>query len=303
MAEVFGEAQIMGSAPTDSMRDLTVSMRESRRSERAIQTAGSYRNELGVDKPLHTHPSWEIVYYLEGKIGCRVGDRVQDVWPGVLLVIPPRVSHGEVAREPWACHFLHLDRGLPEGWPSVVHEGAREKLGHIVGALVEEWRTGDPERETMLELLLAQLDIVLRRSLTRRPPTAAEAQVQALERLLEERSGQNLAMPDLAREVGVSYSHLRAQFVRLRGLTPMQRLHQIRCRQAIDMIRNSDLNLEAIADTCGYASASHMSHHLLRATGRRPGAFRAAGVIQERATRVAEDRRRDLVHAESRSMR
>jgi AraC-like DNA-binding protein len=290
MAQAFSEAKIMGLVTIQSMHDSTIAMRNSRPAVRTIQTAGSYRNERGVDKPLHTHPSWEIVYYLKGKIGCRVGDRVQNVWPGVLLVIPPQVTHGEVATQPWACHYLHLDRGVPEGWPPVVQEGVQEPLGHIIGALVEEWRAADSDRETMLELLLGQLDIVMRRSRERRPATTAETQVQALERLLEERSGERLAMPDLAREVGVSYSHLRVQFVRLRGLTPTRRLHQIRCRQAIDMIRNSDLNLEAIADTCGYASASHMSHHLVRATGRRPGAFRTTGVIQAGATGHFEDR-------------
>ena len=274
----------MGLVTAYSMRDSTNTMRVLHPGPSMIQTAGTYRNDRGIDKPLHTHPSWEIVYYLEGKIGCRVGGRIQDVWPGVLLVIPPQVTHGEVAREPWACHYLHLDRGLPEGWPSVVHEGTREKLGHIVGSMVEEWRASDLDHETMLALLLGQLDIVLRRSRDRRPLTTGEVQVQALERLLQERSGERLAMLDLAREVGVSYSHLRAQFVRLRGMTPTQRLHQIRCRQAVDMIRNSDLSLEAIADTCGYASASHMSHHLVRATGRRPGAFRTAGVVQELTT-------------------
>jgi AraC-like DNA-binding protein len=272
------------------MHDSTIAMRVSHPPPCMIQTAGSYRNERGVGKPLHTHPSWEIVYYLEGKIGCRVGDRVQDVWPGVLLVIPPQVTHGEIAAEPWACHYVHLDGAVPEAWPLSVQEGTREKLGYVVSAIVEEWRACGSDREAMLELLLGQLDIVLRRSGERRPLTVAEAQVQALELLLEKRSGERLAMSDLTREVGISYSHLRAQFVRLRGLTPTQRLHQIRCRQAIDMIRNSDLNLESIAETCGYASASHMSHHLVRATGKRPGAFRTMGVIQGLATRDAEDR-------------
>ena len=259
-----------------SMHDSAPGMRDSQPTGLSILAAGRYRNDQGVDKVLHTHPTWEVVYYLEGRIGCRVGDRVPEVWPGVLLVVPPQVVHGEVAAEPWACYYLQL-RGVMRGvWPSVVHEGAGEALGHTVRAMVDEWRSSQEHREQMLALLLGQLDILLRRSRQRRVATAAEVHVREFERHLEERSAERLAMPELAREVGVSYSYLRGHFVRLRGLTPTQRLHQLRCHQAIDIIRTSDLSLELVAESCGFASASHLSHHVLRATGKRPGAFRAA---------------------------
>jgi AraC-like DNA-binding protein len=41
-------------------------------------------------------------------------------------------------------------------------------------------------------------------------------------------------------------------------------------RHALNLLRTSDITIEAVALQCGYDSASHLSRHIKRATGKAP---------------------------------
>jgi transcriptional regulator GlxA family with amidase domain len=127
----------------------------------------------------------------------------------------------------------------------------------------------------MLSLLLGQIDILLRRAYVQRRLSPRERLVRDAERWLEERFAERVVLKDLASEVGVSPSYLSAQFMRLRGRTPMAYLQELRVQHALMLVRNSNLGLETIASLCGYDSASHLSRHVKRATGKSPGSFRS----------------------------
>ncbi len=52
-------------------------------------------NDLGDRKAtLHSHPHEQISYILQGETDFQVGERVIQVHPGDILVIPPNVPHG-----------------------------------------------------------------------------------------------------------------------------------------------------------------------------------------------------------------
>jgi transcriptional regulator GlxA family with amidase domain len=51
-------------------------------------------------------------------------------------------------------------------------------------------------------------------------------------------------------------------------------LQEIRVRHALNLLRTSDITIEAVALQCGYDSASHLSRHIKRATGKTPGSLR-----------------------------
>jgi len=49
--------------------------------------------KCGAQIPLHTHASEQIVYVLQGKLQCLVGDRFLTVREGEVIYIPSGVSH------------------------------------------------------------------------------------------------------------------------------------------------------------------------------------------------------------------
>ncbi|MFF0458579.1 helix-turn-helix transcriptional regulator [Nocardia africana] len=126
----------------------------------------------------------------------------------------------------------------------------------------------------MSDLLTAELDLMLRRIATEPEPSAAELLVTKAERFIEHLANGPLRIADVARHVGASPSHLRSQFVAIRGITPVAYAQTVRLRTALGYLRNSTLTLDAVAALSGYHSASHLSRHIRAATGMSPGAVR-----------------------------
>jgi AraC-like DNA-binding protein/uncharacterized RmlC-like cupin family protein len=239
-----------------------------------IQSAGLFRSARVASKPIHSHSIVEVVYYLHGSVQCRVGNQVLDADPGTILVIPAGIPHGEVSVGPWACFYLLIKRPvLPDGLLQL-HDDEDRSVERVCMTLLREWRSQQEGRETMLSLLLDQLGVLLRRLKPPAAPSSAELLVRQLERALEERFTEPVTISGLCNDLGVSCSYLRAQFVRLRGQAPMHRLQHLRAQHALAAIQSSNQSLETIAEICGYASASHLSRHVKRTTGKSPGEFR-----------------------------
>ena len=239
-----------------------------------IVAAGKVVSPQGREVRPHHHMTWELVYILQGEVRCLMGADIYEVEPGGLLLTPPRTVHFEVCPTAWACYYVLIDMPAEYPWPRVYHDDLSRTFGNLCSMLIRELGGREPDRDEMLGLLFGQIDLLLRRTHGQRQLSPAERLVRDVERRLEERFSQRLAIKDLASEIGVSPSYLSAQFMRLRGRTPMAYLQELRVQHALALTRNSNVGLEAIATICGYDSASHLSRHVKRATGKSPGAFR-----------------------------
>jgi AraC-like DNA-binding protein len=238
--------------------------------------AGAHSAARGQHFPLHEHSSWELVYYRRGHVRSPVGADSYEASAGTLIATPPRTPHAEVALSAYDNFYVTVDAPADWPWPRVAFDDADRALGRVVGTLYREANQAGSDRDRMLELLLAELDLLLRRAASRPLPSRAQQLVADAERLLEQRHAGPVRIAEVAREVGASPSALRAQFVALRGLTPRDFLQSVRLRHALGHLRTSTITLEAIASYCGYSSASHLSRQVKAATGRSPGQLRAA---------------------------
>ena len=242
--------------------------------------AGIHIAAPGKDYPSHAHTSWELVYYVRGRITCPVGDATYAATPGTVLLTPPRTWHAELSRTGYVNRFLQVDAAAGWAWPRVCFDDGDRSLGRIFDALVRESTQPGDDSDRLCRLLLSELDVLLRRAAAASPATAAEQLVTQAERIFEERFASGVRIASVAAELGISPSGLRAVFARLRGSSPRTALQNVRLRHALGHIRNSTLPLQAIADLTGYDSVSHLSRHIKSATGSSPGAFR--GVAGDR---------------------
>ena len=222
----------------------------------------------------HQHSTWELVYFLEGHARCPTGNDVYEAQPGTALLTPPRTVHHEIASTAWACYAIAIEAPPQHPWPRAYTDDASRTLGGLCTILVREWAGQERDRDEMLGLLLNQFDILLRRRYAQNLLSAAERMVREVEHRLAEGFSKSITIKDIAADLGVSHSYLRAQFARLRGRTPMAHRQALRVQHAIALIRTSDTSLEVIAQLCGYDSASHLSRNIKRATGKSPGSFR-----------------------------
>jgi AraC-like DNA-binding protein len=231
--------------------------------------AGVHTAAPGKDYPSHAHTSWELVYYVRGRITCPVGDETYAATPGTVLLTPPNTWHAEQSRTGYANRFLQVDATTTHPWPRLCYDDADHTLRRVFDALVRE--TESPE---LRAILLAELDLRLRSAAATEPATPSEQLVAQAEQLFEERFATGLRIAAAAEELGISPSGLRAAFTRLRGISPQAALQAVRLRHALAHIRNSTLPLQAVAELTGYHSVSHLTRHVKAATGSPPGALR-----------------------------
>lgn len=272
------------------MHDPPVRLHRSPRTRPRVVEAGPYEAPQGRDYPPHQHVTWEFAYYRCGHILCPIGDEVYRGEPGVLLLTPPGVPHAERALTAYANYFIQIAAPADMPWPRLCLDDAERSFERVCGAMVRECCRHLPERERMLDALLEQLTILIQRAEHRRGLSAAERLVREVERLLEARYALPITIGDIAREVGIAPSTLRAHFARLRGYPPSAHLHAVRVQRALSIIRDSTLALETIAELCGYNSASHLSRQVKRATGHTPGSFRGRGSRQAHLSAGARGR-------------
>ena len=244
------------------------------KSELQLSTVSTYTAGQQQNFPVHQHDAWELIYYQAGYIQCVVDARAFDTRPGMLLVIPPKTPHFDSALTAYKQIYVHLQCGAVPAWLQVYRDDQERSLAALFTGLRQEWRGCASDRTEMLTLLLRQLDLTLRRKSCEPEPTAAEQLVQSAERLFEERLALSPSVAEVAAEVGVSTSTLRAYFVKLRDYSPKVYLQGLRQRRALELIGSSSLSLEEVAELCGYYSVSHLSRYIKRDTGRTPGSFR-----------------------------
>ena len=240
----------------------------------AFVSIGAYSAARGQDAPEHRHAAWKIGYYRTGHTESWVDGRHFDVTPGTVLTMPPYAGHAERANTAYSNYYLLLAAPAGQPWPAICYDDGAHSLANVFTALLAESSSPDEHSPVITAALVSQLDRLLRRRLPQHRPTAAQVAVRATEQLFEERYPTRLRMADVARTVGVSQSALRAHFHQLLGVSPSERLRQVRIRHALALLRTSDLPLAAVAARCGFDSASHLSRHVKTATGQAPGALR-----------------------------
>ncbi|MEU8221169.1 AraC family transcriptional regulator [Kribbella sp. NPDC048915] len=235
--------------------------------------AGVHTAAPGKDYPSHAHTSWELVYYVRGRITCPIGDATYDATPGTVLLTPPNTWHAELSRTGYANRFLQVAAPPKQPWPRLVYDDPDQTLRRVFDALVRE-----TESEELRAILLAELDLRLRRAAATTPASPAEQLVAQAEQLFEERFATGLRITRVAADLGISPSGLRAAFTQVRNTSPQAALQAVRLRHALAHIRNSTLTLQSIAELTGYHSVSHLTRHVKAATGSPPGALRTPGV-------------------------
>jgi len=235
--------------------------------------AGTYRGERGSRFPPHQHSSWELVYYRRGRVRAPIGDVVFDAHPGVLLATPPNTVHSEYAVATYENVHIGVDVAAGHPWPTRTDDDADQSLGRLMSALVRE-RTEPRHDDGLAELLVAELDIRLRRAFGRQHRPQVDPAVAHARRLLDDGHAEGIRISAVAGQVGLSPSALRRQFASTYGMTPREYLHGVQLRNALDHLYHSSLTLETIARLVGYHSASHLARHVKAATGLSPGRLR-----------------------------
>lgn len=238
----------------------------------------------------HWHNRTEYVQYhilvlvTEGRLTYRLNGEELEASKGDLLYIPAG-THREAFNPPDTLHQKYAITfdvaaalGLPllEGLrPRKTRPRAFDFIRERFASVYQQYL----ERRSCHELIAAGilLEILghVQRELTAQPLPRRKLQyAEAIERHIVGRFREPLALEVLARLIGRSPNYALSVFKEASGMTPIEYQHQLRVHAAIDMLRNTDMTVAAIADHLGYYDASSFYKAFRKRTGRPPSDYR-----------------------------
>jgi len=211
---------------------------------------------------------------ISGHIRSRQNGTDYLLHPGTAILNPPLVGHQDIADTAYSTNYVIFEVQPSVKWNTVLHDDENRTLERITAAIVRDWRSVRRDREEMLYVLCQELVLWLNRASTDDGSEHQEHPVTQAMRIIEARYSEKLSVPLLASEVGVCPATLHAQFLVRQGATPMHYLQSVRLHNALALLHGTSFTLEAIAERCGYHSASHISRHVKAVTGVSPGQLR-----------------------------
>jgi len=150
-----------------------------------------------------------------------------------------------------------------------------ENCVYLWRQLIEEYRRpGQPDLE-LCDYLLRALCLTVDKY--GYDPAAASPIPLAAERIrsyIEKHAAEEFTLRDVAEDIGLSVSRAVHVFKEAYGQTIVQYLQDVRLQMACDRMRFSNLNLEQIADLCGFRSYSYFYRVFRAKYGVSPSEFR-----------------------------
>lgn len=108
-----------------------------------------------------------------------------------------------------------------------------------------------------------------------RPSTSRSMQaVERVAEIISQRSAEPLAVPDLAREVGVTQNHLAKRFRQRFGMTIPRYVQQCRVENAAELLATTNLPVGVIGVRVGLSDPQHFNKLFRRHLGQSPTQYR-----------------------------
>ena len=166
--------------------------------------------------------------------------------------------------------------------PPVLHIRGVERLSTLVQLIRDESRDSRSGRELVMARLVEVMLVEALRAAPGEDATPgllrglADARLATAMRHMHDEPARAWTVEQLATKAALSRSAFVDRFSRAVGVAPMEYLLSWRMALAKDLLRKTDLGLEAVAERVGYGSASTFSTAFSRHVGQPPGRFARA---------------------------
>lgn len=259
----------------------------------------------------------QLPYFLfrlqtEGFSRALVNGKMQSLEPGDLLLFQPgeqydlRVNLEGSEGEGSGDYFLFCQGSWVKQWwgrsekPQCVRIDLDERILFLWRQLhLEKHRVQEVEPE-LLTYLVGALCVSLERavvgtaSLHRQSDLHAKFTSDRMKRYIETHAMEDLRVEDVANHVQRSVSRAAHLFKETFGLTIVQYALEIKLSHVVDRIRYTNMNLEQVAESCGFGSYSYFHKVFKKKYGMSPNDFRQSpmdylGVYEEAGNRHLAD--------------
>lgn len=147
-----------------------------------------------------------------------------------------------------------------------------ERIGYDAAALLDQLMEGHAPRERIS--LVEPLGIVTRQSTD--VLAIEDTLVASAVKFIREHACEGVTVDDVLKKVPLSRSMLERRFRKFLSRSPQEEIRLVQIKRVKQLLAESDLALEQIAELAGYRHAEYMSVVFKRETGQTPGQYRRA---------------------------
>lgn len=244
----------------------------------------------------HWHQRSELAYILQGECTITVGKEPHLCKPGDLIVVHSGEIHSfvtHVESDIYVCTFdpQLLYRFQPEIQFIKSYISAKDlQDAGIADEIVSLFREIEQEKQTRAACydMIAQADIIRIYSLLVRhfeketmpdnKSLAKFAQFQSALQYITENYAENITLTDIANKLNYTPSYVSTLFVTYTGVNFKNYLDSFRIRQAIKLIKDTDMTIADIAASCGYSNIRTFNNAFKRITGASPSDLRKSNI-------------------------
>ena len=257
-----------------------------------------FMGSFGVTPKIHSHPYYEIIVVIEGRLRiCLLDDADIELEKGKLCVIPPNCYHSTNAYEGQAKMLaIRFSYGRVNGDGRIYEDFCKalervneptcfdipKDMPDILLELRHEMTEKDRAWEYMCRSLLERLYIAVFRLLSSNSVSASgfisddskHSRYYRIEMWFADNFAKQISEIDLAREVSLSTRQLSRVFADIYGMSFREKLIEVRLHRAAQLLEKTEMCVEKIALEVGYKSPSGLHRAFVGYFGCTPYEYR-----------------------------
>ena len=230
---------------------------------------------------------YQLIYVANGCIHVTLDGKEQMVEKGYMVLFRPgepqlyEVYPKEQGEFFWV-HFTGSDVehildacGIPQG-QNVFWAGITSDIRSMYCQMIRELQTKGTHYDELLRMNLRHLLLLINRHLTDTPNEEMAFQGEIIQALgwFERHWREPISMDDYATRNRMTPYWFRQKFKQFTGTTPTQYVISLRITNAMNLMENTDYNIEQIAEAVGYDNPSYFRRLFRKHTGLSPSEYK-----------------------------
>lgn len=230
---------------------------------------------------------YQLIYVANGCVHFTLDGKDQAIEKGNMVLFRPGVPqiyevYPKEQGEFFWVHFTGSDVeevlaecGIPQE-QKVFWVGVTSDIRAMYCQMIRELQTQGTHFEELLQMDLRHLFLLMNRHLTDIPNAESEFQGEIIQALgwFERHWREPISIDDYATRNRMTPYWFRQKFKAFTGTTPMQYVISLRIANAMNLMENTDYNIEQIAEAVGYDNPSYFRRLFRKHTGVSPSKYK-----------------------------
>ncbi|MBR3844373.1 MAG: helix-turn-helix transcriptional regulator, partial [Clostridia bacterium] len=223
--------------------------------------------------PLHQHPDWEIMYYLEGEgyLATEVGNIAFK--PATIIIVPPKTIHGSVSEDGFVNISISGDFGHLFMFDNIVVQQDNDTNdGERLSKLIFDNRFSG---EAYLPALCnAYAHFLLRNAIYEKEIIREISKI--VEKITTNFFDPCFDVTGLLKKSSYAEDYIRSEFKKTIAMSPIDFLTQTRINHAKKLIEiyGANISISQVAEECGFEDPVYFSRRFKQFTGMSPTEYK-----------------------------